>query len=87
MQRVRAITRKFVLPVACFAGAVWAFAFCFAYMAAPKRDLGLAVLFAFAGIVMSLPWIVIALSVLLRMRRDVEDGETEHHGSGNDARR
>ncbi|HEY2347131.1 MAG TPA: hypothetical protein VGH80_14865 [Xanthomonadaceae bacterium] len=78
MQRVLAVVRNFVLPVACFAGSAWAFAFCFMYATLPKRDIGAAILLAFAGIVMSAPWIIMAIGVLQRMHLNAEEAEHEH---------
>lgn len=81
MSKVRTVVRKVILPVACFAAAAWALGFSIMYAMLPKRDMGISVLLAFAGILLLLPWLLMALSVVQRMRTNTsaDPGKSEPH--------
>jgi Zn-dependent protease with chaperone function len=83
MRPVRSVVRKFILPVACFAAAAWAFGFSVMYATIPKRDMGISLLLALAGIVLLLPWLLMALSVFQRMREGPVKEPRENHPDEN----
>ena len=68
MRTLRSVLRKLILPVACFACAAWAAGFVISFSAMHHRNVGTLVLFAIGGLVLLLPWLVITLAILGRMR-------------------
>jgi len=68
MRALRTVARKFIFPVACFACVAWAAGFAIGFAHLRHHDLGKLVLFGFGGLVLLLPWLVIAVSLFERMR-------------------
>ncbi|HTA65805.1 MAG TPA: hypothetical protein VK753_09885 [Xanthomonadaceae bacterium] len=83
MRNARTVVRRLFLPVACFAAAGWALGFGISYAMLPNRDLGTAVLLAFAGALLLLPWLLMALGIFQRMRAgEASEHADEHHDKG-----
>ena len=68
MRALRSVARKFIFPVACFAVLAWAVGLVLGFLHMRHQNLGTFVLFGFGGLVLLLPWLVIALSLFERIR-------------------
>jgi hypothetical protein len=76
------VVRKFIFPVACFACAAWVTGFGVGFTGMRHHDIGTALLFAFGGLCLLLPWFVIALSLFDRMRKNTETDNASKHDDG-----